>query len=456
MQINLTVQSSPWLALILLIASCLFSCQEIGSMKPPPPAPELTPRAAYLEALHYSGLGESQLVQAWKDAAQKALEDSVEVAVPFKEIGFFDGAKATAFSYRIALKKGEQLQLQLETEPHDKQFFLELFQEEIQAEGPSLKHVFHSEPNAADSLVFEVPQDGIYLLRLQAEVLLSARFTLSLYTQPVYGMFPVSGKGNQDVWSFFGAPRDGGKRKHKGVDIFARRGTPVVAAMDGVVRRVRDRGLGGKQVWLSDRQRNQSLYYAHLDSQLVVEDERVKAGDTLGWVGNTGNAKNTRPHLHFSIYRRGSGAIDPYPFIARQSKRLPRLQADTSYLGQLVRVKFNSTRLRSAPNTRSGNIADLPRYLPLQILAASKDWYRVSTPNGDDGYVRSAQIETLNRAIAQRELQAATTLLQHPDSLAIPAALLTQPTQVQVIGQMDEFQLVVGEAGEMGWVMDNG
>ncbi len=84
MQINLTVRSIPWLALLLLLGNCLFSCEEIGSMKPPPPAPELTPRAAYLEALHYSGLGESQLVQAWKDAAQSALEDSVEVAVPFK------------------------------------------------------------------------------------------------------------------------------------------------------------------------------------------------------------------------------------------------------------------------------------------------------------------------------------------------------------------------------------
>lgn len=455
MQRNPTVRINPWLVLLFLTCSYLFSCEEVGLRKPPPPAPELTPRAAYLEALHYSGLGESQLVQAWKDAAQKALEDSVEVAVPFKEIGFVDATKATAFSYRMALQKGEQLHIQLETEPRDKQFFLELFQLEESLEGSTLLNIFNSEPDQLDSLVFEVPQDGIYLLRLQAELLLSARFNLSLFTQPVYGVFPVSGKGNRDVWSFFGAPRDGGKRKHKGVDIFARRGTPVVAAMDGVVRSVRDRGLGGKQVWLSDRKRNHSLYYAHLDSQLVKEDARVKAGDTLGWVGNTGNARNTRPHLHFSIYRRGYGAIDPYPFIARQSARLPRLQADTARLGQLVRVKFNSTILRSAPDNRSGNIHTLPQYFPLQILAATKSWYRVATPAGIDGYVRNSQIEKVDRAIAQRQLAQATTLLQQPDSLAIPAALLADQSRIQVIGQMNEFQLVVGEMGDMGWIMDN-
>lgn len=452
MQRNPTVRSSQSLVLLLLTCAYLFSCQEVGLMKPPPPAPELTPRATYLEALHYSGLGESQAVKAWQAAAQKTLEDSVEIAVPFKEVGFVDATKATAFSYRIALQKGEQLHIQLETEPRDKQFFLELFQLEEELGGSTLKNIFNSEPDQVDSLVFEVPQDGIYLLRLQAELLLSARFTLSLFTQPVYGVFPVSGKGNPDVWSFFGAPRDGGKRKHKGVDIFARRGTPVVAAMDGVVRSVRDRGLGGKQVWLSDRKRNNSLYYAHLDSQLVSEDARVKAGDTLGWVGNTGNAKNTRPHLHFSIYRRGYGAIDPYPFIARQSARLPRVQADTSRLGLLARVKFNSTILRSAPDNRSGNIYTLPQYLPLQILAAAKDWYRVATPDGNDGYVRSSQIEKVDRAIAQRQLKQATTLWQQPDSSAIPAALLADQSRIQVIGQVDQFQLVVGEAGEMGWM----
>ena len=58
------------------------------------------------------------------------------------------------------------------------------------------------------------------------------------------------------------------------------------------------------------------LYYAHLDQQLVSPGERVNAGEIVGTVGNTGNARTTAPHLHFGIYAVGRGAIDPYWFIA--------------------------------------------------------------------------------------------------------------------------------------------
>ncbi len=63
-----------------------------------------------------------------------------------------------------------------------------------------------------------------------------------------------------------------------------------------------EKGLGGKQVWLRDTKRGQSLYYAHLDS-IAKTSGSVKTGDTLGFVGNTGNARTTPPHLHFGIYK---------------------------------------------------------------------------------------------------------------------------------------------------------
>nr|WP_262902899.1 M23 family metallopeptidase [Salegentibacter lacus] len=82
---------------------------------------------------------------------------------------------------------------------------------------------------------------------------------------PAY-LFPVSEGINANVQSYWGANRDGGARSHEGIDIFAKRGTPVVAATNGSIGYKGEKGLGGKQVWLRDRKRNQSLYYAHLDS----------------------------------------------------------------------------------------------------------------------------------------------------------------------------------------------
>lgn len=123
----------------------------------------------------------------------------------------------------------------------------------------------------------------------------------------------------RDLQSVFGDPRDAGRRQHEGVDISARRGTPVLSATNGVVMRVAETTLGGRVIWIFDTSRGLRLYYAHLDEQLVTTGQRVNAGDVLGTVGNTGNARTTPPHLHFGIYERGTGALDPYWFIAPPS-----------------------------------------------------------------------------------------------------------------------------------------
>ena len=111
--------------------------------------------------------------------------------------------------------------------------------------------------------------------------------------------------------SSFGAERDGGQREHHGIDILAPRGAPVLSAGDGVVSSVAVTDIGGKVVWVLDPARDLSLYYAHLDSQGVSPGTRVRAGDALGTVGNTGNARTTVPHLHFGIYRPARGADRP-------------------------------------------------------------------------------------------------------------------------------------------------
>ena len=96
-----------------------------------------------------------------------------------------------------------------------------------------------------------------------------------------------------------------------------------MAASDGIVSSVGTNRLGGNVVWVWDTARNQSHYYAHLSRQAVRMGERVKAGDVIGYVGNTGNARGTPPHLHFGIYARREGPIDPLPFVSGDPRMKP-------------------------------------------------------------------------------------------------------------------------------------
>jgi murein DD-endopeptidase MepM/ murein hydrolase activator NlpD len=119
-------------------------------------------------------------------------------------------------------------------------------------------------------------------------------------------MNPVIGASRRSIISLYGDARDGGKRKHEGIDIFAPKGTFVVAPSDGVITSVGYNSLGGKVIWMNDNRMKHSYYFAHLDSQIVQNGAIVKQGDTLGTVGNTGNARRTRSHLHFGVYHKGS------------------------------------------------------------------------------------------------------------------------------------------------------
>jgi murein DD-endopeptidase MepM/ murein hydrolase activator NlpD len=135
------------------------------------------------------------------------------------------------------------------------------------------------------------------------------------YVFPVYG--PAS------FGDSFSAPRGayvGGW--HHGEDIFAPLGTPLLAVADGTVFSVGWNQYGGWRLWLRDRQGNQ-FYYAHLSafSPLAVDGRAVKAGSVLGFMGRTGDAEHSPPHLHFEIHpvpllHLGyDGVIAPYPYL---------------------------------------------------------------------------------------------------------------------------------------------
>src|SRR5438105_647782 len=126
---------------------------------------------------------------------------------------------------------------------------------------------------------------------------------------PVAGVRPTQ---LRDTW---GAPRPP-HRVHQGIDIFAPRGTPVVSATPGIVLAVTTNDLGGRVVEIV----GPGLafhYYAHLDHWAAIRaGQSVRAGDVLGYVGDSGNAKGTPCHLHYGIYVPPHHAVNPYPFLS--------------------------------------------------------------------------------------------------------------------------------------------
>jgi murein DD-endopeptidase MepM/ murein hydrolase activator NlpD len=124
---------------------------------------------------------------------------------------------------------------------------------------------------------------------------------------------------------------------HHGNDVFAPLGTPVLAAADGELFLVGVNAIGGNRLWLRDEAGNE-FYYAHLSAYtpLAFDGARVKAGDVIGFVGATGDAVGTPPHLHFEIHPRGllwmgyDGVLNPYPYLVAW-RRLDDLAFD---LGQ--------------------------------------------------------------------------------------------------------------------------
>lgn len=126
------------------------------------------------------------------------------------------------------------------------------------------------------------------------------------------GACPVAGAVSfTDSW---GAPRSGG-RSHKGVDMIAARGVPIVAIYSGTVYRLSNSALGGKSVYFNS-DAGDRYYYAHLDDFADISPgQHVSEGDVLGYNGSTGNAPDYLPHLHFEYHPGGGAAVNPYPLV---------------------------------------------------------------------------------------------------------------------------------------------
>ena len=333
--------------------SCNSSVRDIFEKK--------TPHEEYVEKLDDRGLDKTPEGRAWLAASEAALMAPVAVPLPYRQQGYFHTDKPRALGLQFTAKPGERLQFTLTRRGNRLPLYADLFKA---GESSPLLSV----DTSSTEFSLDADQGETFVLRLQPELFYSGEYTLSVSVGPSLA-FPVSGN-KANVGSIWGDVRDGGKRSHEGIDIFAPKLTPAVAAADGFVAGVREGGIGGKVVWLRPEGKNYTLYYAHLDQQLVQEGQRVKKGDVVGLVGNTGNARTTPSHLHFGIYGYG-GAMNPLPFVNRSVKKAPAV-ADKKLTTQL--------KLKKAQKLPNGQTINAASYLvPLAVNAKG---YLAESPDG--------------------------------------------------------------------------
>lgn len=251
--------------------------------------------------------------QHWIAISKNTLVTPQSIQLPYSHFGYFPGGQARALTLEFTATQGEKIIVDLKRNAQES---FVLYADLFQREGTEITHI-ESADTTQTQLSLDVDETSTYLLRLQPELYQTTLYNLTISVAPSL-FFPVAGT-KAKTGSFWGDDRDAGRRKHEGIDIFAPKLTPALAAADGYITGVNEGGLGGKTVWMRVADKNIHLYYAHLDRQLVEQGQRVKKGDTLGLLGNTGNAKFTAPHLHFGIYN-FTGAIDPWPFVNRSLK----------------------------------------------------------------------------------------------------------------------------------------
>ncbi len=438
------------LALLALAgtALALAACEELEQLEDR--FRDLTPHEAYRASLAEAGLVGSALGREWVAAGNRALEEPVAVSLPFSEAGFITPDEPEAVGYRFRVGRGQRLTVDASVESGEEaRVFLDLFRV-ADDPGDPLRPVLSTD-SLDRTLVHEPARAGEYVLRIQPELLRGGRWDVTLRLEAQLA-FPVDGHDTDAIQSFFGADRDGGRRSHHGVDIFAPRGTPVVATSEATVRRVEVTNLGGKVVWLRDAARGASIYYAHLDSQVVADGDRVSPGDTLGFVGNSGNARTTPPHLHFGIYRRGEGPVDPDPFIRRPRGSLEARTADVGRLGAWMRLEDGGTRLRGAPGTDAVVVGELDEHAPVRVLGASGGWYRVRLPDGRSGFVAARLTEATDRPVDTRLTRAAEPVRAAPDGSAPVMEELAPGARLDVLGRFGAYLYVQAPSGRAGWV----
>jgi len=348
------------ISIFLTIALINFSCSStlhkiFGGNK--------TPHEQYADKLEDKKLDNTPEGRAWLAASTKALENPQVIQLPYKQNGSFQGNKPRSMGLKFRANQGERLTFTLNKHQASRfAVYSDLFKANDIPGSPVL-----SADTSLSQFNYDVIEPGDYILRIQPELFQNGEYSLSVAVGPSLG-FPVS-YSKANVGSFWGDTRDGGKRSHEGIDIFVPKNSPAIAAATGYITGVRQEGIGGKTVWLRPEGKNYTLYYAHLDKQLVQEGQFVQKGQTIGLVGNTGNAKHTASHLHFGIYT-SNGAVNPWPFVNKTIKSA----SEIPYKSLAVSLKLIKSKNAGDKLIASNTI--------LTPLAVTSNAYIAETPDG--------------------------------------------------------------------------
>ena len=356
-----------WMAFLLMIsASCNNLNKNFFTKK--------TPKEIYKDVLKKK---DPLLLTAWDLAGKYALEHPLIITDSYAEYGLTKAGTADANAFQISLKPGQQIIANYDMDSLSMPAFLEIWKQDING------MVLLASADSISKTAQYFSLDGAdYIVKFQPKIEVIANYNLII--QVAAGLeYPIDQKAKSSIGSLWGDPRDGGLRKHEGIDIFAAKGSKIIAAADGVITNVGETEIGGKVVSLQPKGQYLSIYHAHLDEQLVQYGQTVTKGQVIGTVGNTGNAITTAPHLHLGIYTR-NGAVDPLLFV----KKIPIVKPMPPKKLQ-QQLKFSSTALLyPSPNVKN------PMTVTKGFIAVTEGYtngfYRVKLDDGIKGFVKEA------------------------------------------------------------------
>lgn len=434
----------PHLLFLFILLSLLNSCSSPG----PGIFGKKTPHQEYEKKIKDAGLKETALGEAWLTAAAITLSSPLDISLPYSETGYFADDRANGIGLRFRARRGQKLKITVTKKPATNfAMYVDLWQPYPVSENKTPKFL-----SAADTvnitLEHVVTEDTSFIIRIQPELLKEGEYTLTITSGPSLA-FPISPKAKSHIGSFWGVGRDNGSRKHEGIDIMAAKQSPAVASANGVVTRVNENALGGKVVFLRPENAFYTLYYAHLDSQMVAEGQRVNRGDLIGLVGNTGNAQTTVPHLHFGIYT-NSGAIDPLYFVKNDYKDPPKLSVPVANLNTWMRSGKNARLILD--QTSNTNFVTLDESTLIRPEAGTGNSYRVILPDGRKGFITGAAVTSAMKPLRKVSLKKALPLLSKPDYGGLHKKILVTGDKINILASFKDFYFVSDKDNLEGWV----
>lgn len=437
----MTARRVVWIIVALMAAAAVYTAwpDRIRSLA------ELfasTPHEAYAASLKRVGLHGTALGRDWLKAAEQSLARATRVTVSRREMLWFRASEPRATAFTLGLRRGQRLVVEAQLESNlPARAFLDIFERR----GNELRHVANA-PADRLAVTVNIRRDGEYVTRVQVELLRDARVTFIQRVEPTLRI-PVQSATVSSIQSGFGAPRNQGRRTHHGVDIFARRGTPVVAAAGGIVSSVGTNTLGGKVVWVFVPATRETHYYAHLDSQLITAGTSVDAGEVVGTVGNTGNARYGPPHLHFGIYSLG-GPVDPLPYVKPALSPQP-IRASTAGLGELARLRVPQDI--AAADLAGGAVQRRAAGTIVRVVGASDRRHRVRLPDGVEAYVSDTAVEPVRTPLQVFRPRRDMPLFASPED-GLVMDTVDAAARLEILGTFDNALLVRTEDDVTGWI----